>query len=244
MQVNIFKQRKSYVIERLCVCVRGAMGGVLDFIEPNCLFSGAHDKTIQCNEKDFPSSQTKTSVLMIRLPRRLIKSLVEQQRKPMTSKLKVQLSSELLQRLFQSVSSDSTNERIKPSSIDKLTIASDYGPITATINHKDSIDCSDAHAVQARIQLACSRPMTVRHQARSRRAHVDRTIFVDNKHEPDGNPSTSRIVRRMKRHVHVRSCSSHDNILSQQYASTAHEQDTSSSNEHMFDRVHKRLIEK
>ena len=136
---------------------------------------------------------------MIRLPRRFVKSLVEQQRKPIIPQLKVQLSSELLHRLSQSIYQPIRNEQ-KHSSTDKFTIQSQFGSIIASFNPDERNDRSETRAVRARMEVK-SRLPPVRHLAKSRTELLDRRKTSEQKHL-QSNTTKHRSDRRKKRHIH------------------------------------------
>jgi hypothetical protein len=125
---------------------------------------------------------------MIRLPRRFIKSLVKQQNKSITPKLKVQISSQLLNKLFQS---------IHYNSIKKFTIQSQFGKIAA---YKESCDMQQSKVVHANVDVKThreSRLPIIRHIARTRSDGSDRN-------KVSGEKNLHRIThkhRRKKRHL-------------------------------------------
>jgi len=102
------------------------------------IFSLAQDKNIQCNDNELSSNDNSHTILMIRLPRQFLRSLQSQQTK---SKFKVHFSSALLNQLFQSMDFNSTNQQ--------LTIQSQFGPISATINPPPS----DSKAIRVKAEL-------------------------------------------------------------------------------------------
>ncbi len=147
---------------------------------------------------------------MIRLPRRFIKSLVEKQNKSMTPKLKVQISSQLLNKLFQS---------IHYNSIKKFTIQSQFGTIAACINHKDSYDMQQSKVVHANVDIKThreSRLPIIRHIARTRSDGSDRNKIITEKNLH----IITHKHRRKKRHLHKSSSTSHEEIDSKRSSLT------------------------
>jgi hypothetical protein len=130
---------------------------------------------------------------MIRLPRRLVKSLISQQKKPRTPKLKVHISSELLNKLFQSIHSNSQTS--KPN---QFTIQSQFGAITACINSSDRLESKAIHAKAEVKTHHEGRLSIIRHIARTRSDGSDRKkLLIEKNH------------RRKKRHLHKSSSTSH-----------------------------------
>lgn len=130
------------------------------------LFSRCSDqsdeKGIQCNEKDFPSTESTLSnpSLVIQLPRRFIETFVtEQQKKTHRSKLKVQFSSDLIHKLAQSVPS--------------------LAATTATTTTKTfDKGHSQNKAVFARLEMKTRLPST-RHLCRTKSVQLDGNIRPD-----------------------------------------------------------------
>ena len=135
---------------------------------------------------------------MIRLPRRFVKSLIEQQKKTSKSKLKVHISSELLNKLFQSTHLKKKHDHQS----NKFTIQSQFGAISACIKHEDSIDLPQSKAVHAKAEVKshhADRAPIIRHIARTK---------------SDGHH------RKKKRHVHKSSSISHEEIDSKRSSLT------------------------
>ncbi len=123
---------------------------------------------------------------MIRLPRRFVKSLIEQQKKTTKSKLKVHISSELLNKLFQSTHLKKNHDHQSK----KFTIQSQFGAISVCIKHEDSIDLPQSKAVHAKAEVKNRLP-TIRHIARTKSDDSDKNL-----------PHKHRYHRKKKRHVH------------------------------------------
>jgi hypothetical protein len=143
---------------------------------------------------------------MIRLPRRFIKSLIAQQKKPTASKLKVHISSELLNKLFQSIHFNS-----KSSKENQFTIQSQFGAISACINHEDSHDKQESKAIHAKAEVKThhgDRSSIIRHIARTTSDGSDRKKIHIEKN------------RRKKRHLHKSSSTSHEEIYSKRSSLT------------------------
>jgi hypothetical protein len=136
---------------------------------------------------------------MIRLPRRFIKSLIVQQKKATTSKLKVHISSELLNKLFQSIHFNS-----KSSKENQFTIQSQFGTISACINHEDSHDKQESKPIHVKAEVKThhgDRLSIIRHIARTKSDGSNRKKIVIEKN------------RRKKRHLHKSSSTSHEESL-------------------------------
>jgi hypothetical protein len=147
------------------------------------------DKNIQCNENDFHLIESPHTILKIRLPHRFVKSLLAQKKKSSTPKLKVHLSSALLNKLFQSIHSNQN----------QFTIQSQFGKIAACINHENSIDYQQSKAIHARAEVKTHLPI-IRHIARTRSDGSNRRKILLEKTNS----------RRKKRHLYKSSSSSHE----------------------------------
>jgi hypothetical protein len=177
-------------------------------------FSIAHDKNIQCNDDDFHRIESPLksphTVLMIQLPRRFVKSLIGQPKKP---KLKVHISSELLNKLFQSI-----HFKKNHSQLDKFTIQSQFGAIAACINPEESNDIQQSKAVHAKAEVKThheDRLSIIRHIARTRSDGSDRKKIIIEK-----NLHKHRHHRKKKRHVHKSSSTSPEEIDSKRSSLT------------------------
>ncbi|UJR36250.1 hypothetical protein I4U23_028982 [Adineta vaga] len=170
-----------------------------------------HNKNIQCNEHElYPREISSQTTLIIRLPRRFIKSLVKQQNKSTIPKLKVHLSSELLHKLLQSTVSKKFSQPI-----DKFAIQSQFGTIAATINHEDiNNQQQNSRVLHAKAEVKIdnnkNRLPVIRHIARTKTDVFDRQKM----------PSKHRHQRRKKRHLHRLSSTSHDDIFSEKSSET------------------------
>ncbi|CAF1009250.1 unnamed protein product [Adineta steineri] len=166
-----------------------------------------HNKIIQCNEKDFYPIETLSlsksahTQLIIELPRRFVKSLIKQQKTSVTPKLKVHISSQLLYKLIQSM--DKKNHHHK---IDKFTIQSQFGTISACINHED-IQKSDI--VHAKAEIKNHQLPTIRHIAQTDRKKNIHSISPKHRH-----------FRAKKRHLHKLNSISHEEIYSKKSSLT------------------------
>ena len=121
-------------------------------VEPSSLVS-VRDKTIQCNEKDFQHRRKSNPVLIVPLTRPLIESLEKRK-----CKVKVQFSSDLVEKLFHSINDESQIEA-------RVELRSHLKTIRhrKTINEKNSV--GDFHLsrsnrrrkrhVQRRINVSC-----------------------------------------------------------------------------------------
>ncbi|CAF0784502.1 unnamed protein product [Adineta ricciae] len=125
-------------------------------------------KNIQCNVEDLCHQHEISSrtTLIIQLPRRFIKSLINQQNKSIIPKLKVHLSSELLHKLFRSM-----NTNTCPSQGDKFAIQSQLGTIAASIHREVLDEHQESKVIQAKAEVkSCekNRLTVVRHIARTK----------------------------------------------------------------------------
>jgi hypothetical protein len=144
----------------------------------------SQDKNIQCNENDFHLIESSDTILKIRLPQRFVKSLLAQKKKSSTPKLKVHLSSALINKLFQTIHSNQN----------PFIIQSQFGKITACINHENS-----SKAIHAKAEMKThheDRLPIIRHIARTRNDGSDRRKIHH--------------TRRKKRHFYKSSSSSHE----------------------------------
>jgi hypothetical protein len=129
--------------------------------------------------------ESSDTILKIRLPQRFVKSLLAQKKKSSTPKLKVHLSSALINKLFQTIHSNQNPPFI---------IQSQFGKITACINHENS---SKAIHAKAEMKTHCEdRLPIIRHIARTRNDGSDRRKIHH--------------TRRKKRHFYKSSSSSHE----------------------------------
>jgi uncharacterized membrane protein len=142
---------------------------------------------------------------MIRLPRRFVKSLIAQQKKPTTPKLKVHISSELLNKLFQSIHFNSKS----PKENNQFTIQSQFGRISACINHEESIDLQESKAIHAKAEVKTHQLPIIRHIAQTKSDGSDRKNLHKHRH-----------YRRKKRHLHKLSSTSHEEIYSKKSSLT------------------------
>ena len=140
----------------------------------------AQDKNIQCNEKDFHLMDT---ILKIRLPHRFVKSLLARPRKSLAPRLKVHLSSQLLNKLFQSIHSNSSTGH--------FTIQSQFGKFAACIDQKQQTKAIHA---KAEVKMHSKDRLTiVRHIAQTRSEGSDRRkVLIDKNHHHPNNSSKYR----------------------------------------------------
>ncbi|CAF2803819.1 unnamed protein product [Rotaria sp. Silwood2] len=181
-----------------------------------------HDKTIQCNNNDFHpielSSKSSHIVLMIRLPDRFIKTLLEKQKKNLkTPKLKVHISSELLNKLFQSSHFNSIITQKN-----QFTIESQYGTIAACIHQDNSTNIEKSKIVHAKAEVKNHhehRLPVIRHLVRTRSNGSERKKIIAEK-----NLNTSshkhQFYRRKKKHLHKSYSTSPEEIYSRRTTST------------------------
>ena len=139
------------------------------------------DKNIQCNENDFHLIESPPTILKLRLPHRFVKSLLAQKKKTSTPKLKVHLSSALLNKLFQSIHSNQN----------PFTIQSQFGKIAACINHENS-----SKAIHVKAEVKTDRLPIIRHIAHTR--------------SDDSNRRKTHHTRRKKKYFYKSSSSSRD----------------------------------
>jgi hypothetical protein len=138
---------------------------------------------------------------VIRLPRRFVKSLIEHEKKTSSPKLKVQISSELLNKLLQSINTKDNHHQM-----DKFTIQSQFGTIAACINREDS------KGVHAKVKVKTHRLPTVRHLAKTRSDDSDKKKIITEK--------SLHKHRRKKRYLHKSSSTSHEEIFSKRSSLT------------------------
>lgn len=156
----------------------------------------AQDKNIQCNEKDFHSMEMPQTILKIRLPHRFIKSLLARPRKSSAPRLKVHLSSQLLNKLFHSNSSTG-----------QFTIRSQFGKFPACIDQKQQ-----TKAIHAKAEMkihSMDRLAIVRHIVRTRSDGSDRQkVLIDKSDHYHQNNSSK--YRETKRDLPQSSSTSHE----------------------------------
>ncbi|CAF0816302.1 unnamed protein product [Rotaria sp. Silwood1] len=182
----------------------------------------AHDKNIQCSANDFHSldlsSKSSHIVLLIRLPDRFIKTLLEKQKKNLkTPKLKVHISSELLNKLFQP---SHFNSMITQKN--QFTIESQYGKIAACVHQDNLNDIEKSKIVHAKAEVKNHyehRLPIIRHLVRTRSNGSERKKIIAEK-----NLHTSshkhRLYRRKKKHLHKSYSTSLEEIYSRRTSST------------------------
>lgn len=142
------------------------------------------DKNIQCNEKDLHPMDIPPTILKIRLPHRFVKSLLARPRKSSAPRLKVHLSSQLLNKLFQSIHSNPSTGH--------FTIQSQFGKFAACIDQKQQTKAIHA---KAEVKMhSTDRLAIVRHiaQTRSEGSHR-RKVLIDH---PPNNSSKYRQKKR------------------------------------------------
>ncbi|CAF0815436.1 unnamed protein product [Rotaria sordida] len=182
----------------------------------------AHAKNIQCNDNDFHpielSSKSSPIVLIIRLPDRFIKILLEKQKKNLkTPKLKVHISSELLNKLFQSNHFNS----IIPHK-NQFTIESQYGTIAACIHQDNSNDIEKSKIVHVKAEVKNHhehRLPIVRHLVRTRSNGSERKKIIAEKNLHT-MAQKHRIYRRKKKNLHKSYSTSPEETYSRRTSST------------------------
>ena len=128
------------------------------------------NRASQCDATDFDPTETSNTVLVLRLPRRFVKLLIAQQTKPSVPKLKVQISSDLLSKLFQSIHLNGKRRANNGGhrSIDQFTIQSQFGRISACLQHEH------CNAAVERGNTRGTRLPSVRHVAKARSQREER----------------------------------------------------------------------
>lgn len=157
------------------------------------------DKNIQCTDKDFHSIESSLqTILKLRLPHRFIRSL----HKSSSSRLKVHLSAQLLNKLFQSMHSIDAHH---------FTIQSQFGKISACIDQKQQRRGKTAHA-KAEVKMHSNDQLPVVR-------HLARKCLPEKTHR--NNSSKYRSKKK-----HVRKSSSISNELSKRCSTTNPSQTT------------------
>ena len=95
-------------------------------------FSYVHDKKIQCNENDLIhstdiSSKISPTTLMIRLSHRFIKLFLDRKHRLKRPILKVEISTEILQKLFKSIRMNSKSRIKSQCQLKQFKIQSQFG---------------------------------------------------------------------------------------------------------------------
>ena len=148
------------------------------------------NRASQCDETHFEPTETSNTVLILRLPRRFVKLLIAQHTQPSVPKLKVQISSDLLTKLFQSIHLNGKRRANNDGhrSIDQFTIQSQFGRISACLQHERST---------AAVERGSTRLPSVRHVAK---AHSHR---AERKKVPGEKTTLVHARHRRKRSGHL-----------------------------------------
>lgn len=111
--------------------------------------SSSHDKNIQCNDNEFyQSSSSSNTILILELSHKFIQSLIRYDKKRILPKLKVHISSKLIQKLSQ------------------------FGTISACINHENFNNKQEFQNIHAKAQL---KPTIIRHIATRKKRHLHKS---------------------------------------------------------------------